>query len=328
MAKHLTTEKQRAYLLKTLSEARIKSAHAHLEGCAECRASLEVERKGLAVLDVLTVVEAPDGLAERTLARSKPAVPKSRKQLSRRFVNAIAFAVVVLLFVYFGAIYRALEFGGSEASRRGLTQNNMKQFGLVFKIFADESKGARWPALVVTGEGWAPDLALLHEEILTDPQIMVSALHPKRERIKEELLNAWSAPDPNFEHAAELMGESFAYLGFNVSDVEDFEALAQAKMENAIPVDDSPISRPDGGEIQPLREGVERFLITDINNPAASTIAQSTIPVLIEIATWKYKKSEENFEGTNVLYMDGHVEFVPLGKFPVLPSILDALSGS
>ena len=58
-----------------------------------------------------------------------------------------------------------------------------------------------------------------------------------------------------------------------------------------------------------LREGVERFMITDINNPGASAMAQSTLPTMFDqIAT-----NPSNFNhipgGANVLFMDGHVAF-------------------
>jgi len=76
-----------------------------------------------------------------------------------------------------------------------------------------------------------------------------------------------------------------------------------------------------------LREGIERFLITDINNPAGSAESQSTIPVM-----WDHFTKAGSFTagdsgiarfnhipgGSNILYMDGHVEFVKYpGKFPV-----------
>lgn len=59
-----------------------------------------------------------------------------------------------------------------------------------------------------------------------------------------------------------------------------------------------------------LREGVERFLVTDINNPAATARAQSAVFIMWDaLAT-----STENFNhvpgGSNVLYLDGHVEFI------------------
>jgi len=68
-----------------------------------------------------------------------------------------------------------------------------------------------------------------------------------------------------------------------------------------------------------LREGIERFFITDINNPAASSKAQSDIAV-----TWdEISAGDPDFMnhipgGGNVLYMDGHVAFIRYpGEFPV-----------
>lgn len=75
-----------------------------------------------------------------------------------------------------------------------------------------------------------------------------------------------------------------------------------------------------------LREGIERFAITDINNPAASASAQSEMIVMWDA----YDQGTASREGdgvvqfnhvpggSNVLYMDGHVNFVRLnGGVPV-----------
>ena len=86
-----------------------------------------------------------------------------------------------------------------------------------------------------------------------------------------------------------------------------------------------------------LREGIERFFITDINNPAAGAEAQSSIPAMMD--AWAQQtgwwnafsggaiddRGTAKFNhipgGSNVLYMDGHVEFVKFGsKFPVANS--------
>jgi prepilin-type N-terminal cleavage/methylation domain-containing protein/prepilin-type processing-associated H-X9-DG protein len=78
------------------------------------------------------------------------------------------------------------------------------------------------------------------------------------------------------------------------------------------------------------KEGIERFFITDINNPAGSAAAQSTIPVMYDAwssvtthnpATMRVVTSLFNHipGGSNVLYMDGHVEYVKFpNRFPVL----------
>lgn len=87
-------------------------------------------------------------------------------------------------------------------------------------------------------------------------------------------------------------------------------------------VDDRGNPMPD--KYQVIREGIERFLITDINNPAASAQAQSTIPVLFD--SWSANVAVlggvDRFNhvpgGSNVLYMDGHAVFVRYkSAFPV-----------
>ncbi len=76
-----------------------------------------------------------------------------------------------------------------------------------------------------------------------------------------------------------------------------------------------------------LKDGVERFFITDINNPGASAMAASTLPVM-----WDAWSNSENWHGdtggtgrfnhipggSNVLFFDGHVEFIRFQeKMPV-----------
>ena len=66
-----------------------------------------------------------------------------------------------------------------------------------------------------------------------------------------------------------------------------------------------------GDTIYRLREGVERFVITDINNPAASAKAQSDIIIACDMISNTGSDSLFNHipGGANVLYMDGHVTF-------------------
>lgn len=73
---------------------------------------------------------------------------------------------------------------------------------------------------------------------------------------------------------------------------------------------------PGGSQtIYRLREGIERFSITDINNPAASASAQSTVHIMWDKA--EYDGGSIKFfhlpGGANVLYMDGHVDWI---KYP------------
>ena len=66
-----------------------------------------------------------------------------------------------------------------------------------------------------------------------------------------------------------------------------------------------------GSEVLRLREGIERFMITDINNPAGTAQAQSQLPIMSDIIA-----GQDNINyfshipgGINMLFMDGHVEF-------------------
>jgi prepilin-type N-terminal cleavage/methylation domain-containing protein/prepilin-type processing-associated H-X9-DG protein len=86
-----------------------------------------------------------------------------------------------------------------------------------------------------------------------------------------------------------------------------------------------------------LREGIERFFITDINNPAGSATAQSTIAIMFDAwgqnAWWQSGGVTGGNDanpiavfnhlpgGSNTLFMDGHVEFIKHGQaYPVADS--------
>lgn len=81
-------------------------------------------------------------------------------------------------------------------------------------------------------------------------------------------------------------------------------------------------SAEDGEQIiYRLREGIERFLITDINNPGSAEAAASTVPMFFDQVIAN-KGSVPIYNhipgGGNVLYLDGHVDFLKYpSKYPV-----------
>jgi prepilin-type processing-associated H-X9-DG protein len=76
-----------------------------------------------------------------------------------------------------------------------------------------------------------------------------------------------------------------------------------------------------------LREGIERFFITDINNPASSSLAQSELFVLFDdISSGNPEFMNHIPGGCNILYMDGHVQFERYpGRFPIAPGWMAVL---
>jgi len=81
----------------------------------------------------------------------------------------------------------------------------------------------------------------------------------------------------------------------------------------------TPVGNGGGDTIYRLREGIERFMITDINNAAASAVAQSELAVMWDEVGTNLQGFNHVPGGSNVLYMDGHVEFhkYPANDFPV-----------
>jgi len=74
-----------------------------------------------------------------------------------------------------------------------------------------------------------------------------------------------------------------------------------------------------------LKEGIERFYITDINNPGASAQAQSDVTLMHDAVSDEATHFNHIPGGANVLFLDGHVEFMTwhpthtdvFGEFPM-----------
>ncbi len=104
----------------------------------------------------------------------------------------------------------------------------------------------------------------------------------------------------------------------NVTD-QDYDVTEY--MDSCYTVDGSAMQNQGNGggnTVYRLREGIERFLITDINNPGASAMAQSEVSVSWDSTATSVAAFNHVPGGSNVLYMDGHVEFLKYpGKYPI-----------
>ena len=75
-----------------------------------------------------------------------------------------------------------------------------------------------------------------------------------------------------------------------------------------------------GDTIFRFKQGIERYLITDINNPGASTVAQSEVVMMWDVLMRMASHYNHVPGGSNVLFLDGHVEFMQYqstDKFPM-----------
>ncbi len=200
-------------------------------------------------------------------------------------------------------------------------ETRLKYLGLALKVFAKENPKEVWPPL----SREAGNMMFLWggESDMVDGQ---------------EVLSTGFSPTIPTTVVCQVSGRGvdappddtdFLYLGYLMRDEGDLRRFAEAYAGWAAAgadkynwfADDKP-SSPDEGIVR-IREGVERYFITDINNPAAGALAQSQIPVLIE---WPDRHVASGTMGGNVLFMDGHVEFMAYpGKFPMTEEAMDIL---
>jgi prepilin-type N-terminal cleavage/methylation domain-containing protein/prepilin-type processing-associated H-X9-DG protein len=64
-----------------------------------------------------------------------------------------------------------------------------------------------------------------------------------------------------------------------------------------------------GDTLYRFREGIERFLITDINNPGVENVGQSDIVLMFDQGSTLPSGFNHIPGGSNLLFLDGHVEF-------------------
>jgi len=114
--------------------------------------------------------------------------------------------------------------------------------------------------------------------------------------------------------------EQFTDTPFGQLGLESYYSFGDASDEDyTVPSEYAGTQAGGGDTIFRLRQGIERFLITDINNPAASATAASTVPILWDHVTPEVISFAHIPGGANVLYLDGHVKFLhyPGDRFPV-----------
>ena len=188
--------------------------------------------------------------------------------------------------------------------------------GLVFKMYANEHKG-RFPVIDDRKGNLAPEGEEIFPEYLSDVLVL---------KCPGNVEHTAKRGDTVPEMLRQINDQSYFYLGWVVTNEQ--EGLTLLDAYGSLDVDDREkdvqVARGKGTAgsttIYRLREGIERFLITDINDPHSSATAQSTLPIMWE------RPGHHEPDGGNVLYMDGHVEFVRYpGKFPMTPKFMDRL---
>lgn len=196
-----------------------------------------------------------------------------------------------------------------QSAYRASCGGNLKQVGLVCIMYADTDAGSYLPPLSVEKGKLTFASQGVYTEIITDIRILLCPTQKDNNEYQP------FAPD----NIRLFNDQSFFYLGYTLTSDREVEAFAEAYREQIAKggnfKEDLVVSGGNGtlGRDKILRLCNGKELLSKIGELSENVIDGNKIPTVIE-RIGNHKKPV----GGNVLYLDGHVEFLEYpGRWPM-----------
>ncbi|HPG69273.1 MAG TPA: DUF4190 domain-containing protein [Candidatus Hydrogenedentes bacterium] len=203
-----------------------------------------------------------------------------------------------------------------ELARQLACAANLKQMGVVFKKFAADASDGLWPPLSPEEGHLMCTAKAICPQYLADPRLLFCP---------SDARSGWPEYTEDMQRDPEsaFADSSYVYLGYVIMSDEEIAAFTEIykqRVAQGLGFEEDLDAPPGRGSMGTdtfyrLRNGVERAFLKDKQDAAAAAEILSRIPVMWDAfcSTGPFSYFNHIPGGSNVLYMDGHVEFI---RFP------------